>query len=694
MAIGWLCFLLLIPVQDEIVKEDLDTTTVRDLFTEANHKYNSVQRIESEPIFRQIVQTLENKANPDEDELFILTESLKYLGVINYPTETEAWYEKLIRLNPNYSFDAKDIPPKIIAVMDDLKQRLLGYVLVSATDASNGGALENAELLVDEKLIGPIHGKTRYATLAGTRQIEIRKTNYESSFVSLDILPDQESSYEGVLLRNAAALVLVTSPAEVSIRLNDVAHGVTGEAAPSGYAKPLADLGVAKDEAGSVTLNGLAPGTYTLTFEKDCYKPKVNTIEVTELKQVFVTPIVMAPAEAFLTVNTADKDSGGLLYLGEQRVGFLPIANHKICPGDYVLKVQFTDGQYIKNLTLADGEQREIVAQPLPSLVWFGVEESEDGGPPLDIEASLHGLQTWNVRPVDPRDTSLVPVNPFSVLFGGKEMSEQNDGLLTRHLRADLYVAARVIRKKVVVRFLEVAFWTPLSKRIQVMSFDFREIMKFEDLLQSMDAFPPLIRPWLGIQTAKLRGLPGCKIIEVHPNGPLAGKTNAGAFVQAVNGNVLRNPGELFNLDNTRPVTLELSAGQSVTVTPTPTIAEVAYESTAMVPQALLAKFEKLAKYNPDPLVRKSALFNQARYQFFLGDYKWAFDIFSSLTLDTPYGVNKGSLLYYQGLCFRRLNLVNEAAESFRKVQNYPNATLFDAYGPKAAFWAEAETSN
>ncbi len=77
-----------------------------------------------------------------------------------------------------------------------------------------------------------------------------------------------------------------------------------------------------------------------------------------------------------------------------------------------------------------------------------------------------------------------------------------------------------------------------------------------------------------------------------------------------------------------------------------------------------------------------------------MGDVKEGYDMFSSMTLNLEYGISQGTLHFYQGLCFRKLKLNSEATESFRAVLQYPHATLFDAYGPKAAFWADSEMKN
>lgn len=689
MLTGILWLFLSTAYQDAILSEPMDPHPVGELFAEAVQKYNSVKRPESEALFRQVWDSFNEGGDIGEDEHLIITETLKYLGSLTFPAETATWYEALVRYDPSYELDSKDIPPKISSVFTDLKAKLVGRIRVSAVDAATGLLVEDATLLVDGKELGPIFREAVYSVLVGTHLIEIRKPNFDPSIAEIEIQTEQESSYSGVLTRNAAGVVLVVSPPEVKVTLNGQDLGPANEPVPTGYNQALAERNLTTDQVGAKFINNLQPGDYSLTFEMPCYKTAYKQLTISELKKITTLPFTMEPAGAFVTVKTAGDTEGGLLFLDQQRIGFLPVKAHRICPGEYELKVSFTDGEFIKKVIIQDGDHQEITAEPLPSIAWLGLQESEDGKPPTDLDAGLQALKSWNIRTVDPHDTELVPVNPFPILFESQEMTELGEADLTRNLNADLFMAARIVRRKTVIRYLEVAFWTPLSKKIDIKQFDFREIGKFEDLLKEMDRFPALTRPWLGIQTARLRELPGCKIIEVSPFGPMAQKAQPGSFVQSVNGAVLRNPGELMNLNQNQELTLNID-GAEVEVKPIPTIAEVPFNANASAPQALLARFEKLAKYHPDPLIRKSALFNQARYQFLLGDITRAFDIFASLQLDFRYGINRGSLFYYQGLCFRQLKDMTEASRAFRAVLDHPNATLFDAYGPKAAFWAEA----
>lgn len=678
---------------DEITSENLNTVTIQDLFAEALNKFNTIQRSDSAPLFQKIIGILETKSRLDEDERLILTESLKYQGINAFPNETEAFFRKLIRVAPAYKIDAKDISPKIVAVFNRIRKEMVGSLRIGALDASNGRTLEGATLLIDDQPVGNILlNNNVFPLLAGRRTVEIQKTNYEPYTEEIEILADQEVIAQGTLLRNASELIFVTFPANAEVFLNDLSRGHSEETVPGGYRAQLAGDGIAIEDAGAVTIGDLPMGSYTVRFEKPCFKPKLSSLEIDAHKQWIIRPVRLEPAQAFLNVATAG-DATGIVFLDRERVGILPVDNYLVCPGSYELKVRFSDGEFIKKLSFEDGETKTITAEPLPSILWFGIQSDEEEGPREDIDAMLRGLTTWNVQAVDANDSARVPINPFPVLFGGPDMSQENRNIFSGQLRGDLYMAARVVRKKVVIRHLEVAIWTPLSKRIMIKSFDFREIDKFEQLLASIDQFPAIVLPWLGIQTARLRNQPGCKIIRVHPNGPLAQLVSPAEFIQTVNGNLLRNPGELTHLRGSEPVMLTVN-DREVRAVPVATIAEAAFDPKFGAPQALLAKFEKLAKYHPDPLIRKSALFNQARFQFFLGDFRQAFDIFSELTLDTAYGINQGTLYFYQGLCFRRLKLAAEARNSFQQVLAYPNATLFNAYGPKAAFWAKAELTN
>ncbi|MDJ0836979.1 MAG: S1C family serine protease [Acidobacteriota bacterium] len=688
-----LCFLLLLGFQqDEIKTENLDTVSVGDRFMEAKGIFDSVKRPESEPLFKQIVEELEMLTTFTEEERFLMTESLKYLGLVTYPDGTENYFRKLIQFDPSYQVQAGDLPPKIVSAFDRLRGELVGSVVVSAQDDTTNYFLQGAKLFVDGREAGVIDGDTVFYVFTGLRQFEIRRPNYEPYAQEMEISSIEQGLIRGRLVRNAGEIILVSVPRDARVIVNGEQVGVTDSDVSEAYYPLLREMGVSRDAAGMFVLNGVEIGPLRVSFEKDCFKTRDMKWEVTELNLTQIKPEPMEPAQAYLNVKAAGKDEG-LVFLGQERIGYTPIENHVVCPGDYELRVLFTDGEFIKPLSLADGDRMPVVAEPLPSIAWYGVDNIKEGTPPGDMEAWITGLKTWNVRKVDARDTTKVPVNPFPILFGPSEMTETNRTALTRRLKADLYMAARVVRKKVVIRTVEVAFWTPLSKQILIKEFDFREFDKFRKLVESLDLDPRLTSPWLGIQVAQLAEQQGCRVLEVHDKGPLAGQIQVGEQVHALNGSPLRGPAELMNIEPGKEVRLTL-AGREVSVTPVDAIAEVRFNPVETAPQALLAKFEKMAKYHPDELIRKSARFNQARYQFFLGDVKDSYDIFSTMRLDMEYGIGQGTLFFYQGLCFRKLKFTSEATESFRSALQYPQATLFDAYGPKAAFWADSEMKN
>jgi len=680
---------MLLMFQD-LKEENLDTITVEDRFSEAVSIFNSVQQTESEPLFKQIVADLELRPELVDEERYLMTESLKYLGWMTFPDETEDYFTKLIRFDPSYQMPARDLPQKIVTVFERLSQNLVGSVVVSCRDAETGAPLRGL-LYVDGKEAGPIVDDTRFFLITGPRNLEIRRQNYEAFTAAVDVTSEMEGQVTGVLLRSSAEMHLVTYPRDVRIFANDVEVGLTSEDVGEEYFSRLRELGVPRKEAGSVVLNGLGTGKINLRFEKDCYQTFQAHKDIDSLKRITLKPVLMEPAQAYLSVTTAD-ESLCLVFLGKQRVGFTPVERFAVCPGEYELRVRFNDGEYIKKLTLVDGQEVPILAEPQPSIAWYGLEDDKEGAPPGDMDAWINGLKTWNVHHVNPSDTSVVPISPFPLLFSGETMSKDNQAKLTQRLQADLYMAARVVRK-VLIRTVEVAFWTPMSKKIQVKSFDFREFEKFQQLIQTFDEMPKLTKPWLGIQVASQRGIQGCSVLEVNAKGPLNGKLTQGELITKVDGNLLRNPAELIDRKPGVPVVLEVG-DRDVEVVPTDTIAEVRFEKDQGAPQAMLAKFEKMAKYHPDPLIRESARFNQARFQFFLQDVEEAYDIFSTMSLTADYGISQGTLFYYQGLCFRRLKQISEATASFRSALQYPDATLFNAYGPKAAFWADAEMKN
>lgn len=688
-----LCLALLFAFQDEeaINEKPLEAFPIADRFSEALQKYNSVERSESEPMFEEIIGELREKLELTDDDKTIMVESLKFMGALNYPDRTESYFRDLIRFDPSHELDSNDLPPKIIEVFDELKQELVGRIRIKVYDIADGSSLEDAVFVVNNRTVGSVYGEEVFSVFAGEREIAVQCPNYDTFVATQEVIAGQEAVIDAPLTRIASQVFVVTQPAGCEVLINDKLVGATDSEAPRHYRQQVASKGFSLSDVGGLVLNDLAPGTYILKLRKPCYRERMFEVEIDEPRRINFNPVFMDSAEAFLSVSAAT-DSTALVYLDKDRIDYLPIENHRVCPGEYELRVSFQDSEYIKKITLEDGESKSFLAEPLPSIAWFGLEDDREGKPPGDMDAQVNSLKRWNVRQFDPYDTTRVPVNPFSVLFDHEEITPDISVDLTKHVKADLYMAARVVRKKVVIRTVEVVFWTPLTKKVQVASFDFREFQRFAELLKQMDAMPGLTKPWLGIQVARLHGMTGVKILEVDAGGPLAGQANPGEMITSVNGNLILGPHEIMGISSTEALSIEVG-GRLVETKPLATIAEVPF-SMDQAPQAMLARFEKMARYHPDPLIRKSALFNQARFQLFLGNFKSAFDIFSSMTIDTSYGINQGTLNFYQGLCFRQLGLSGEATSAFQGVLSYPGATLFDAYGPKAAYWAEAEINN
>lgn len=687
----WFCLMVWFPAQ-EIASEDLNITTYQDRFVEALNTFNSVDRVDSREMFENLVAEIQGESPMTMDQRLLLTESLKYLGILTFPRETEAFFSKIIEVNPSYQMDSRDVPPKIIAVYQDLRNQRVGTVRVSVYDAEDGQSLDGGAFFVDGQMVGLIQGPTAFGVLAGTRQLEIRRENFQAILDQVTIEAGKELSLSRSMRREKAEMIVVTVPAGVEIKINGVVKGVTDQPVPGFYDTRLREIGASSSEAGALAIDGLDMGRYDLTFSKSCYQDVVKFIEVDKVSRFPVLPLKMDASGASLTV-TSPGQATGIAFLGTERLGFLPIENRNICPGEYTLRVQFSDGEYVKRIFVKENEVLSLNAEPLPTIAWFGVDAGSEESPSENVDQWLNQLKSWNVLAVNPNDTRQVPVNPFSALFEGAEMTSNGELGLTRNLKADLFMAARVVRRKVVIRYLEVAFWSPLSRKVHVAGFDFRELDKFQALLAKMDVFPPVTHSWLGIMVAKLAGTDGCTILEVSNQGPLAGKVRVGQIISQLNGKPFENPRDLRSLPLEQPAVMVVD-GQSLTVNPLATIAEVPFNATQIVPQAFLAKFDKLAKYHGQELVRESATFNTARFQMFLGDYKSAFDIFSTMQLKADFGINQGTLYFYQGLCFRRLNLAGEAASAFKAVLNYPSATLFDAYGPSAAFWAQCELKN
>lgn len=684
---------MLLFMQNDIETEHLVIDQIKPGFDTAMDLFRSVNRQDSQKLFEEVATELEQKDALNEDETLMLSECLKHLAILTFPEKTDQYFGKMIKLNPGCIIPAGSMSPKFIRTFNELKMKMTGSLLVNLVDAADQASrpLSGGRLLVDGQLMSIIENGIPIPVLAGTHQITVEMPNFDPLVQELEIVPSGTQSLNGIMYRHSADIGFITYPVGVKIFLDGVEQGLSDGVATPDYAEHLMAEGISPSQASSVfTLDNLKPGSYEVRFELPCFQTRKLSVPVEDLKSYRFKPVILQPSKAYLTVKTI-RHTAGIVYLDNTRIGSLPLHGEQVCPGQYTLKVQFPDGQFIKSIALAEDDNVELIAKPQPSLAWFGILEQEGTSPDQPVNDWLHNLKTWNVLDIDATNSSIITHDPYELLFSGSSVEDDQARILTQSIKADLFVAARVVRQKTIIRFLEVAFWSPLSPKVKIYAIDFREMNKFQDLLTEIDQELNLLSPWLGIETIQLKGVNGLKILTIHPDGPLMGKANPGQLLTAINGALVSIPKEVLP-QNYESMSLKI-AGQVVQVDPVPTIIELPFVPKKLCPQAVIARLHKTGSYAEDPMLRASANFNRARYFFFMNDFQPAYDLFTNITLPDAFGISKGTLHFYQGLCFQKLNLNSEAAASFQEAFNYPAATLFGPDGPKAKHWADTQLS-
>lgn len=677
--------------QTEVVTESLNIDQIRPQFESALRMFKSVEREGSLQLFEKIVADLESRPARNEDEDLMLLESLKHLAVLTFPDKTEEYFNRMIHLNPGSEIQAGTMSPKFIRMFNDIKSKITGTLLVKLVEASDpsGQLLSGGKLLIDGVFTGLVQAGIPIPVLAGSHEITIDMPNFDPFVQTMQIAANGSQVLNGSLFRNAADLGFVTSPQGIKVFVNGVEAGITEGEAPVDYADYLHAEGLSPAQASSVfSINNVKAGSYDIRFQKPCYQTRTITVPIEELKSYNFKPVILKPSRAYITVHTVTP-TPGIVYLNHERLGSLPLLNKQVCPGSYQLRVQFPDGQYVKTLNIEENEQIELNAKPQPSMAWFGIQEKEGRAPDQSVDQWLHNLKTWNVLDVDSTDSTIISHDPFSILFNTSHQIDEQGRILTQEIKADLFVAGRVIRKKTIIRYLQLAFWSPLSTKVKTYDIDFRDLNRLKTLFHTMDLPLTLLTPWLGVETIQLKGQSGLKIQMIHPNGPLAGLAQPGQKITAFNNALVNHPKELVT-SNFNPVTLNI-ANKAVQVTPIPAIIELPFTPRVLCPQAVIARLDKISRYAEKPLLRSSAKFNLARYFFFMNDFQQAFDLFTTIEFPNDYGISRGTLLFYQGLCFQRLNLKTEAGTSFNKALSYPKATLFGPNGPKVKTWAKTQ---
>lgn len=674
-------------------------------FAEAEALFEDPQR-ESQSIefFKQIIDTIEDERRRREDvseELVELQHQALELrarasfnaGQIQGATDD---FRRLILDDPRYTLDQKSLSPKVIDFFEDLKKQLVGYVAVNSEPAG-------ARVTVNGDFVG-VTNFFPVEVLTGVARVRVTREGYQEHVDDqVRILPGEVVTLDVELVRNSAKLPIITQPSGVEVYVDGEHVGQTDDVLPD-QLRSFVPPGYDPDQLSApFELEALPLGSHTIELRRDCYAPVRVTFDANEARDY--TPQIIKLEESIGQLTLTSNPSGGRVFLDGEYRGNTPLELSRVCSGTHHLEVKHPTGKYVESIDLGQNEALSLECPIRPSLAFLGLIADEPvSGSDLEeirkkVTEELQTLTAMNVILPEPTivEELVGPGGLWTLVVGDdkedapsrqqqvRDLSEK----LGRELEVEAlllgYVPAQRLTKDVTFHFLAVG-----SSRPDVHTLNYLDREAMPSFVKLLGEATPLFGSWIGLASVDTRLHPGPTVLRVDPEGPAA---RAGIQM----GDILLEVGG-SPIDSTMALLEKVQAAEagdalqlkllrqgsesdvSVEVDQTPTLVPL-NQNGYLYNKAIVNMRHRMVL---EPAHESLARLNLALAHIQLGDYETALrDHLPHIVLDRDRGISRGTVLYYQGLCYLMLGENADAARMFEQALQYEGATLQSNDGPQ-----------
>lgn len=614
---------------------------------------------------REVTAALEPKARELSSEWQqVLQEARTWLALVEdrQPArrpEALKLLESILDLDPDYEFERNVLNARLQGHADAY---LSGkYARVNLRLLPEGGVLT-----VDGK-VRPTRGGLRHL-IPGEHVLSYQKPGHKAATATVTLALRQEKAVELTAVRVSSTVTFRVSPAEVAVSVDGRPLGQTRGPAEPGAKAEADQLKVAlADLSQPFVVEGLAPGAHTLELTAPCHRPKKVTIAkelIDPPADHALEPIRLTPAQGLLSLTS--RAPGGEVFLDGKSLGPLPLQQAKVCPGKYLLRVEFPVGGFSRPIEVQDGEPLVLEANPKPRMAFLGLLG--------DIEFA--GRERLMVQlgelPARIQSVALLP-------------STRKESL------ADALARIRLAKEAELVLWLEPSK-IPGQLELGVVTLKGEEVRypvkpleqdPLGPILARLNHLPMLWEPDAGLRLVDVPGQ-GAWVLEASAAAVAAG-IQPGASLESAGGKPLGSVAEFRAL--LQKVTGGsfdvVQKGKAITLPVSRSAVELPLQAEGFCYPLLLAdlRLKRLqAKGDEAGYLR----FHEAMVLMHFRKYDQALEVLREAKVNQVTGVSQGTLDYYTGLCLLRLGQVflPEARQAFTQAAKGTQATLLDAGGP------------
>ncbi|MBP1627237.1 MAG: Serine/threonine protein kinase [Holophagaceae bacterium] len=613
--------------------------------------------------FESVLAALEPKATTLGDEWRqVLCETFNWLAVLEdrVPAKRSQATKRLdaiLDLDPGFELDHSLTNARLSTAYENARSTRFAKLSVSLAPG-------DGQLSLDGK---PLRRRATYYLNPGAHLLSYARPGFAAQDQKLDLLPKTAKALEISLTRQSSTVKVNTHPIGAEVLVDGKSIGTTRGQAPASMASYAEKLGLPLDQlSGDLVLEGLAPGRHRIEVKSPCYKPRLL-----ELDESFATPFAdhtLEPIKLESARGTLSVDSlapGGVLSLGNQLMGPLPVKDLPTCPGVLDLRVDYPEGRFSAQVEVLEGKSSSLTAKPRPRLAFLGFEGS------VPDRQRLQGL----INQLKPRLTQVefIPSVPDEHPQAALERIRSEKG-------AELTLLARATPGSPQIELL----LSTLEGQSESTSIKPLEQDPLETLVSRFNRVPSLWIPWAGLSLVDLPNEPGPWPLQVEGDAEKAGIKPHQAITH-VNGQVVSSV-KAFRL------ALAAAQGERVTLTQGGNPYQVPLVNMAMELPLQAAQISyplMLAELRLRYLTAKGdeagfARMNLALAYMHFRQYAKALEALREARVGVTKGVSQGTIDYYRGLCLASLGTAYnpEAIQAFKQAAQSPGATFFEPEGP------------
>jgi len=611
--------------------------------------------------------------------------------------EAEADFESLVRFDVQWPLDRERNSPKIVAMFDKVRSRI---VVTLAVDTQPAGA----EILLNGALLGrsPLYD---HDLAEGVYSLEVRRDGFEPVREQLALKGGGRLDRKFSLVPNARGILVATVPAAVTVTVDGQLRGTTFGTAGTEYVETATRLGLdlAAISAPLLVAN-LPPGQHLLKLERECHVAELLTLNVqvdpNDNDPLRYEPMVLKPSLSSLSV--ASVPSGAEVLLDGRSVGNTPLKINDVCTGRHEVVVRRAGvGQWLGSVDVERDRPATVQAPLRMTMAFLGVAGSAAGGGVLpeeaDLAEALGKLTQFNVLS---RGAGIPSGLPGPEAMGETGLPQADLARIAEAVQADIVVAAKLsasaFERRVDLALQSVRYGALVDR----LTLSLDDAAQVEDLLAKLDSRSRLGRAWIGVELIESHRSVNPIVIRVRRESPAAkAGVKVGDRIVAVGGRDLRKPLDLESIlsgmrEGSRASMMLQTPGETprqvnLDIGTTPVIlradAQGGLRSRFVSEMSFVSRLEADAGRSSGA-TRSAALLNLGVALMREGQCQAALrEGLSEVSLPEGPGVSAGTVRYFEGLCLEQLNRHEDARRSFGLAAEADEATLWTNDGPPVA---------